>query len=259
MTKERVQKLMAHAGIASRRKSEAMIETGQVTVNGKIITLGDKADPSVDDIRVNGKKLKLNQVSRYIILYKRRGVISTTDDPEGRPTVLESIGDFAKERVYPVGRLDIDSDGLLLLTNDGELANYLTHPRYGSEKTYRVQVEGHPNSRTLNNWQRGVVLEEGKTLPCKIKVQEVERRSTWLRIIMREGKNRQIRRVAEKLGHPVKRLTRTHIGPIALDNIKPGDFRELSREEVRLLKAEAQRPPKPLKPASNKRKPKNWG
>jgi len=233
---ERLQKLMAHAGIASRRKAETIISDGRVTVNGKVATLGDKADPQKDDIRVDGKRLRLNEELRYVLLHKRRGIICTTDDPEGRTTVLDELGDNFSERLYPVGRLDIDSDGLVLLTNDGDLANRLTHPRYESEKTYKVLVEGAPNEKTLSRWRRGVRLDGEPTAPAVIKVLHSERRNTWLRIVMTEGKNRQIRRVAELLGHPVVRLTRTHIASIELGNLKPGQFRQLSKIEVNTLK-----------------------
>jgi len=233
---ERLQKIIAQAGIASRRKAEELIESGQVTVNGKVAKLGEKADPNTDDIRINGKRLHAEQRFRYLIMNKRRGVVCTTHDPEGRPTILDALRGTVKERVYPVGRLDIDSDGLVLLTNDGDLTNHLTHPRYGSEKTYKVLVEGKPSGNTLDRWRAGVMLEDGMTAPCRIKILVADREGTWLRIVMGEGKNRQIRRVAEQLGHPVKRLTRTHIGAVALGNLKSGEYRELSAAEVQTLK-----------------------
>lgn len=238
MTQKRLQKLIAQAGITSRRKAEELIQQGQVTVNGQVATIGDKADPQADDIRVQGRRLRLSEWLRYILLHKKRGVVSTTNDPEGRPTVLDMVAGKVKERVYPVGRLDIDSDGLLLLTNDGELTNLLTHPRYESEKTYKVLVDGMPNERTLDRWRNGVMLDGEKTASCRIKVLSTTAgKKTWLRIVMGEGKNRQIRRVGELLGHPVLRLTRTHIGPIELGNLKPGHYRELSAKEVQLLKS----------------------
>lgn len=239
---ERLQKLIAHAGVASRRKAEELIEGGQVTVNGRVASLGDKADPETDDIRVQGRRLQQGERHRYIVLNKRRGIVSTTNDPEGRPTVLDALENRYKERLYPVGRLDIDSDGLVLLTNDGDLANKLTHPRFGCEKTYKVLVEGQPTEPKLEQWRNGVVIEDDagrreKTGPCKIRVIAGDRDGTWLRVVMGEGKNRQIRRVGEALGHPVKRLTRTHIGSIELGHLKAGTFRELSSAEVQALKA----------------------
>ena len=232
---ERLQKIIAGAGITSRRKAEALIEAGLVTVNGKIATIGDKADPASDDIRVEGKRLHAPEKMRYLIMNKGRGIVSTTDDPEGRKTIIDLLGKSVTERVYPVGRLDIDSEGLVLLTNDGDLTHHITHPRFGCEKTYKVLVEGSPSEQTLNKWRRGITLEDGKTAPCKIKVLSPERGKTWLRIVMGEGKKRQIRRVAEQLGHPVLRLTRTHIGPVALGNLKSGQTRELSPAEVKSL------------------------
>jgi pseudouridine synthase len=243
---ERLQKIMAHAGIASRRKAEELIAAGLVTVNGKVVTLGDKADPATDDIRVEGKRLHASEKMRYLIMNKGRGVVSTTDDPEGRKTVIDVLGKGVSERVYPVGRLDIDSDGLVLLTNDGDLTHRVTHPRFGCEKTYKVLVEGHPDERKLNAWRRGITLEDGRTAPCKIKVLSTERGKTWLRIVMGEGKKRQIRRVAEQLGHPVQRLTRTHIGSVALGDLKSGQTRELTPVEIKsLMKSKPQ--PKPKK------------
>jgi len=238
---------MAHAGIASRRKAEEMIQAGLVTVNGRIATIGDKADPASDDIRVEGKRLHATEKMRYIIMNKGRGIVSTTDDPEGRKTVIDLLGKGTTERVYPVGRLDIDSDGLVLLTNDGDLTHRITHPRFGCEKTYKVLVEGHPEERILNKWRRGITLEDGKTAPCKIKVLNTERGKTWLRIVMGEGKKRQIRRVADQLGHPVKRLTRTHIGPVALGSLKSGQTRELTSAEVKSLMKTKPQPKKKKK------------
>lgn len=245
---ERLQKIIAHAGIASRRAAEALIESGQVTVNGKVAKLGDKADPAVDDIRVQGRRIKSEEKLRYIVLYKRRGVVSSTVSQGDRNTVMDAIK--TSERLYPVGRLDINSEGLVLLTNDGDLANRVTHPRYGLEKTYKVLVEGTPSWQTLEKWRNGITLEEGEqTAPAKIRVlSQGDNNTTWLRVVMQEGKKRQIRRIAEKLGHPVIRLIRTHIGSIELGKLKPGQYRELSRSEVEALKAAVQpRPPKRYK------------
>jgi pseudouridine synthase len=248
---------MAQAGIASRRKAEDIITAGQVTVNGKVAGLGDKADPEKDRILVQGKPLKLEDRPRYILLHKKRGVVSSTHDPEGRPTVLDELHGHYKERLYPVGRLDIDSEGLVLMTNDGDLANRLTHPRYGCEKTYKVLVEGRPTEETLDLWRRGLHIEATQngdpaedTAPCKVKILDQAYRQTWLRVVMKEGKKRQIRRIADHLGHPVLRLIRTHIGNIELGHLKIGEFRELSVEEVRLLKSKpiALRPSRPKSP-----------
>lgn len=251
---ERIQKLIARAGIASRRAAEELITTKQVTVNGRVANLGDKADPEVDDIRVQGRKLAFNERPRYIMMYKKRGVVSSNESQGDRDTVVEVVR--AKERLYPVGRLDIDSDGLILLTNDGELANRLTHPRYGVEKTYKVLVTGKPNRETLEAWRNGIVLEGERTLPAQVRVLSgTDSEHTTLQIIMHEGKKRQIRRVAEALGHPVIRLTRTAIGPISLGHLKPGQFRDLSPAEIKILKdlTQPKRTPKPRKPRPNDR------
>lgn len=232
---ERLQKLIARAGISSRRAAEELIETGQVTVNGKVAKVGDKADPEKDDIRVRGSRLKLNEKLRYIILYKKRGVVSSTVSQGDRKTVVDIV--HTNERLYPVGRLDIDSEGLVLLTNDGELTNRITHPRYGLEKTYKVQVLGKPSWITLEKWRNGITLEGEQTAPAKVRILAEQPKTTWLRVVIHEGKKRQIRRVAEALGHPVERLIRTHIGSLELGNLKPGEYRELTRGEVETLKA----------------------
>ncbi|NJL93879.1 MAG: rRNA pseudouridine synthase [Anaerolineae bacterium] len=249
---ERLQKLIAQAGLASRREAEELIRQMQVTVNGKIAALGDKADPSKDDVRVAGQRLRF-EATRYVILFKKRGVVSSTEAQGERPTVVDIVK--AKERLYPVGRLDIDSDGLILLTNDGELTNKLTHPRYGLEKTYKVMVTGKPPRETLEKWQNGIFLDGERTLPCTIRVisGEGDGPNAVLRIVMKEGRKRQIRRMAELLGHPVLHLTRTHIGPLGLGTLKPGQWRELTPGEVRMLKEAVE--PHPRKKPTRPRKP----
>lgn len=236
---ERLQKLIAQAGITSRRDAERLIADGHVTINGNIATLGDKGDPNTDDIRVDGQRLKLDERMRYIILNKGRGVVSSTQSQGDRKTVLDFVD--VPERLYPVGRLDIDSDGLILLTNDGDLTNKLTHPRYGCEKTYKVKVQGTPSPNKLERWREGIRLDGQRTAPCVIKVLKTGRQ-TELRIVMREGKKRQIRRIAERLGHPVVKLTRTHIGSVALGDLKPNQTRELTAAEVEELKNSAKPP-----------------
>lgn len=247
---ERLQKLIAHAGIASRRAAEELIANGLVTINGKVASVGDKADPTKDEIRVEGRRLKLEKKRRYIALYKKRGVVSSTVSQGDRQTVVEIVN--TDERLYPVGRLDIDSEGLVLLTNDGDLTHKITHPRYGLEKTYKVQVSGKPSWETLEKWRSGIVLEGERTAPAKIRVLEEDRGTTWLRVVMHEGKKRQIRRVAEALGHPALRLIRTHIGPIEIGRLKPGQYRELTRGEIETLKAAVA--PKSLKRIPKPRK-----
>lgn len=238
MTKERVQKLMSQAGVASRRESEKIIEQGRVTVNGKVITLGDKADPESDTVKVDGQRLKLQEVEKvYYVLNKPPNVLSNpnnnTDDD--RPTVRELLP--LEGHLFTIGRLDAESEGLMVLTNDGELTNQLAHPRYEHTKTYKVTVYGEPSEDTLEEWQNGVWLEEGKTAPCYVKVLETNRANgtSTLRIVMIEGKKRQIRRVGAKLGHPVKKLMRTHIGQLGVGTLRRGEWYQLSDVEVSFM------------------------
>ncbi len=236
---ERLQKLMAQAGLGSRRENEKVIAAGRVRVNGRTAKLGDKANPETDRIEVNGRLLKVRSSKDkliYIALNKPKGVISSLEDElgKGRRTVRDLIP--LPGHLYPVGRLDKQSAGLMLMTNDGDLAHKLTHPRYGHEKMYRVAVEGKISAEILNEWRRGVRLDNRKTAPAKIKVINQGANYTLLEIVMREGRKRQIRRIANMLGHPVTLLVREKIGPITLSNLKTGEWRHLSRGEVSALK-----------------------
>lgn len=235
--KERVQKLMAQADIGSRRACEALIEQGRVKVNGQFITLGDKADPATDIIEVDGERLHFNVgAKRYIALNKPKNVVSSNQSQHGdkRPTVRSLIP--VEGHLFTIGRLDAESDGLMVLTNDGELANKLTHPRYQHTKTYKVTVYGLPTSEALHQWQTGVHLDEdGITAPCFVQVIKGDKGFTTLRVVMTEGKKRQIRRVASKLGFPVRNLTRTHIGRLNVGTMRPGEWRDLTEEEIKLL------------------------
>ena len=240
MTKERLQKLLAQANVASRRASEELISAGRVRVNDAVAKLGDKADPEIDTISVDGTRLNFdNQQRVYIALNKPKQVLSTTKPHRGdnRQTVGQLIGGSA--HLFSVGRLDADSEGLVVMTNDGDLAFRLTHPRYRHSKTYRVEVVGLPTAETLETWQAGIVLEDGKTSPCKVEIVKGNVKGSILRIVMTEGKKRQICRVAAALGHPVTRLTRTHIGMFALGDLAPGQWREMTPKEVMLLKTAA--------------------
>jgi pseudouridine synthase len=232
---ERLQKLMARAGLGSRRANEKIIRQGRVQVNGRVATLGDKADPKVDRVTVDGQPLDFEE-RLYIMLHKPRGVLSSTEDEleEGRTTVTDLVP--IDTHIYPVGRLDKPSEGLILLTNDGKLAHRLTHPRFEHEKVYEVVVEGKPKFAVLELWRQGVLLDEKMTAPAKIDVLDLHEESSKLRITLREGRKRQIRRVAAMLGYPVQRLLRTHIGPLALGDLAPGEWRHLTEEEVRSLK-----------------------
>ncbi|MGB9673121.1 MAG: pseudouridine synthase [Anaerolineales bacterium] len=232
---ERVQKILARSGYGSRRACELFIEQGRVKVNGKVIHLGDKADLQKDTITLDDKPINVQQDFIYIALYKPRGVLSAAYSPEGRQTVCDLID--LPFRLYPVGRLDIDSEGLILLTNDGELANRITHPRYGHEKEYRVLVAKKPDEKQLNNWQRGIVLSDGyKTQPAEVDIETIVGRGAWLRVTMREGRKRQIRETGALLGLPVLRIIRTRIGEVHLGNLKPRQWRYLTREEIKSLK-----------------------
>jgi 23S rRNA pseudouridine2605 synthase len=238
---KRLQKVLAQAGVASRRACEELIRQGRVQVNGQVVTeLGTKVDPNRDEIRVDGAPISGPEERVYLILNKPPGYISTTHDPWGRPTVLDLIPH--QGRLYPVGRLDAESEGLLLLTNDGRLTHRLTHPRYEHEKEYLVLVKGHPSQTVLSQLRQGVDLEEGRTAPAK--VSRVSRKegsetppgTTWLRIVVHEGRKRQIRRMCSAVGHPVQRLIRVRMGPIELGNLPEGGYRPLSAKEVRRLR-----------------------
>ena len=230
---ERLQKVMAHAGIASRRKCEELILKGRVRVNGQVVTqLGTKVDPGQDAIEVDGQPI-IQEEKVYILLHKPPGYLSDTRDFRGRSSALGLVPN--RERLYPVGRLDAESEGLLLLTNDGKLTNLLTHPRYEHAKEYHVYVEGHPNDETLKRWRRGVLLDGRQTAPAEISVLRREGDRTWLRVVLREGRKRQIRQVAEMLGHRVRRLIRVRIGPVRLGDLKPGEWRHLTKRELKEL------------------------
>jgi pseudouridine synthase len=238
----RLQKILSTAGVASRRAAEALIAQGRVMVNGRTVTeLGTKADPARDEIKVDGRRLKAPAGRRYILLYKPRGYITTRSDPQRRPTVLDLLTrGGVREYVYPVGRLDYDSEGLLLLTSDGDLAARLTHPRHGVEREYRVRVRGVPEDRLIERLARGVTVEGRRTAPATIALEKVIEAESGpqavLSIVIREGRNRQVRHMCDAIGHPVVRLRRVRIGPITDDRIRPGEFRDLEAREVAALK-----------------------
>ncbi len=243
---QRLQKLLAQQGLASRRQVEAWILAGRIRVNGKVVTeLGFKADPERDRVEVDGRVIRFRDPVRYVLLlHKPLGVLSTCRDPWGRKTVLDLLPPpwNRQIRLYPVGRLDADSSGALLLTNDGDLTLKLTHPRYHLPKTYLVQVQGRPSQATLQRWREGVDLDGSTTLPAEVEFCNPPpfgstSHSSWLRVVLFEGRNRQIRRVAEQLGHPVLSLHREAIGPLRLGNLKPGQFRLLQPQEVQALLA----------------------
>lgn len=238
---ERLQKLMARAALGSRRENESVIAAGRVQVNGRIAKLGDKADPDTDQITVDGRPLHIaSEKNLYIILNKPKGIISSLEDEMGqnRRTVRDLIP--VAGHIYPVGRLDKPSEGLILMTNDGQLAHRLTHPRYEHEKLYAVTLEGRLPDWALDQWRRGVNLDGKLTAAAPIELLERDEKITRMRIILREGRKRQIRRIAAAFGHPVRNLRRERIGPISLGNLKPGEWRHLSKKEVAELKTAVQ-------------------
>ncbi len=232
---ERVQKAMARAGLGSRRACEALILAGRVTVNGRTPELGATVDPLRDEIRLDGERLPKAESPVYVALNKPVGVVSTVRAQDGRATVRGLVP--LPERLYPVGRLDADSEGLVLLTNDGELANRLTHPKYGHEKEYRVLLNRLPDDAQLAAWRHGVVLEDGaRGLPAAVQRETpAADASAWIRVVMREGRKRQIRETARTLGLRVRRLVRVRLGNLRLGELKPGEWRHLTAAEVRHL------------------------
>lgn len=250
MTRVRLQKLLADAGLASRRAAEAWIRSGRVRVNGKVALLGEAADPSVDDVRVDGRRIEA-EPRRYWLLHKPQNVLTTTADPwaeeAGRRTVLELLPAAARRtRLVPVGRLDLDSEGLLLLTNDGAVVQALLHPSHGCEREYRVDVWGEVAPETARRLAHGVELEDGRTHPCRVRVHAYDARqdTSRLTLVLREGRKRQIRRSLRALGHPVRRLVRVRMGPLRLGDLPRGRARELTdRERRELLRVTAHAAP----------------
>jgi 23S rRNA pseudouridine2605 synthase len=257
---ERLQKILAGAGIGSRRDCEELILAGRVRVNGQVAIIGQKADPAVDQISLDGNAVKAPEQKIYVALHKPRMVLSVVEaeHDDTRKTVRDLVP--INERLYPVGRLDFDSEGLILMTNDGDLANELTHPSKGHQKEYRVLVARHPDEQQLATWRRGVVLEDGyKTMPAEVRLDGAAGKGIWLRIVMREGRKRQIREIGSLLGLPVVRILRVRIGTLRLGTLKAGEWRYLSREEVAELKGK--KPPaaktasKPASKPASKSKP----
>jgi 23S rRNA pseudouridine2605 synthase len=237
----RLQKILSQAGVASRRAAEKLMVDGRVSVNGRtVLELGTKADPAHDDIRVDGRRIKAER-PRYILLNKPRGYVTTRKDEKRRKTVLDLLAGV-REYVYPVGRLDYDTEGLLLLTNDGELAAHLTHPRHGVERTYEAHVAGMPDERAIEKLRKGIPLDGRRTLPADVRLLNRDRDADGVVLItIREGRNRQVRRMCEAVGHPVGRLKRIKFGPIGDRRLPVGAWRDLSAEEVGKLKSVASR------------------
>jgi pseudouridine synthase len=235
---ERLQKILARAGLASRREAERWILDGRVTVNGTVVRkLGTQADATKDAIKVDGKRVKPAAAPVYYALHKPPGIITTIHDPEKRPdlsSITARLGE--KQRVFPVGRLDFNSSGLLLLTNDGELAQRLTHPRFGVKKVYRAKLSECPDEESLAAIRNGIRLEDGMTAPARIKVLEKLKKNAWVEIEIHEGRNRQVRRMFAALGYFVEKLIRMRVGPVSLGRLAPGELRPLSQIEIKALK-----------------------
>jgi 23S rRNA pseudouridine2605 synthase len=236
---ERLQKILARAGLASRREAERWILEGRVTVNGTVVRkLGSQADPAKDSVKVDGKRIKPAAAPRYFAFHKPPGVLTTLSDPQKRPDLTqftERLG--SKQRVFPVGRLDYNSSGLLLLTNDGELTGRLTHPRFGVKKVYRVKLSACPTAEDFALLRQGLRLEDGMTAPARARVVEKLRKNAWVEIEIHEGRNREVRRIFEALGYFVEKLIRVRVGPLSLGLLRPGELRPLSQAEIKALKS----------------------
>lgn len=256
---ERLQKIIAHAGVSSRREAEAMIREGRVTLNGRVVSeLGTRADPDRDHIKVDGKLITKAEPHRYILLYKPKEVMTTVEDPQGRRTVIELVRGI-RERIYPVGRLDFHSEGLVLLTNDGELAFKVSHPTHGSVKTYSVKVRGVPEERLVDKLRRGITIDGKRTLPCDIERMHTtgkrdDEGNSWFEVKLREGRTQQIRKMFQAVGHPVSKLRRVAIGPISDPKLTPGVWRELTKQEVKMLET-MKEPKKTVKPRRTTARP----
>lgn len=235
----RLQKFLAEAGIASRRRCEEFIRAGRVRVNGRVVRqLGARVDPLHDRVEFDGRKVRLENKA-YVILYKPRGYVTTADDPQGRRKVTDLVADLP-QRLFPVGRLDYDAEGLLLLTNDGELAHRLTHPRFNIPKTYLVTLDGIPRPDVLQKMATGITLDDGPTAPALVHLRRVDNRRALVEMTIREGRNRQVRRMWAAFGMGVLRLKRTRVADLELSGLRPGQHRHLRFEEVRTLREFAQ-------------------
>jgi 23S rRNA pseudouridine2605 synthase len=236
MSLERIQKVLAKAGIASRRDAEKMILEGRVRVNGRVVdVLGQKVDPSKDYIKVDGKRIVRSESNVTLLLNKPRNYLSTVEDPQHRPTVID-LCKGVRQRVYPVGRLDFDAEGLVILTNDGELANILTHPKYEMPRTYLAKVIGVPEEKDLNRLKRGIRLEDGRAKAVSCHVFSEKEKHSWVRVVVAEGRNHLVKRMFSAIGHPVLKLKRVGFGPLQLERLPIGQFRYLTPEEVEMIK-----------------------
>lgn len=234
---ERVQKILSKCGVASRRRAEEMIIEGLVTVNGAPATIGMKADLEKDHIKVSGKLINRAETAAYLLFHKPVKCLTAMDDPEGRPTVKDFLK-RVKSLVFPVGRLDYNSEGLLILTNDGDLANQILHPRHKVPKTYLIKINGVLAVEDIRKLEKGIRLEDGLTAPAKVRRVKKTKSNSWIEVIIHEGRKRQIRRMLQRVGHPVIKLIRTRINGLELGDLKPGEYRFMTPEEVKKLKKE---------------------
>lgn len=242
MSRERLQKIMARAGVASRRKSEEYIKAGRVTVNGDVAEIGQSADPDEDAIKVDGKLLQPRTEYHYYLLNKPDGVISTKSDPEGRPTVMDFVPKGLRKALVPVGRLDYHTEGLILLTDDGDLAHRVAHPRYGCSKVYEVKVSGEPSQNALDQIRQGMVIDGRRTAPAEVAESPAPKgprkttENSWWTVTLHEGRTRQIREMFFRIDHPVQRLIRTAVGPLTDPSLPTGSLRELTSQELKALR-----------------------
>ena len=238
MSRERIQKLIARAGVCSRREAELWIREGRVTVNGRRVEIGEQADAATDSVKVDGKRVRPAQAMRYLLLYKPVGVVTTTADPEGRATVLDALAGKVRERVFPVGRLDYGSEGLVLLTNDGEFALRVAHPRYGVLREYLAKVKGVPDETDRAKLAKGALIEGQRVIPHEVALVRptASGANSWWRIVVGEGKTHEVREMFGRLGHPVQRLIRVAIGPLRDPSLTPGTWRELTAVEIEELR-----------------------
>lgn len=232
----RLVKFLAEAGVAARRQAGELVKAGRVKVGGRVVKEpGLQVDPETASVEVDGRRLSVPRGKVCYLVFKPRGYVSTVRDPQGRPKVVDLVPDRGR-RLYPVGRLDMDTEGLLLLTDDGELAYLLTHPKFGVPKTYRALVAGFPAPAALDRLRRGIILEDGPTAPAQVEVVRQQGRHTWLEVTIHEGRKRQVRRMLEAIGYPVTALRRTSLGFLTLDGLRPGQYRRLTSEEIARLK-----------------------
>jgi 23S rRNA pseudouridine2605 synthase len=260
VTAERLQKILARAGVAARRKAEDLMREGRVTVNGRVAVLGEKADPAVDSIKVDDKKIQCVTSHRYLLLNKPRGYLTAVEDDAGRPTVIQLVPQQWRKALIPVGRLDYQTEGLLLLTDDGEFAQRISHPRYGCHKTYEVKVKGTPDEAQLDRLRKGIVLEGRRTSPCRITwmkstgSRDEEGGNTWFAVELSEGRTRQVREMFFRIAHPVQKLRRVAIGPLRDTELPVGALRELTDRELSVLRRATDKVvAKPARPRTDKR------